>query len=172
MGKNSRAATATTSNGSTDKKTTSKKTDGLTKQVADKAAGNFKLNGLPKPMRKSCNLTYKEICELYYYIIMPKLEELKENLKITKENLCTHDDGGNGIGGSSMDGLGIAHILNNDRVNLPLFKQQATMLEALCRTEKEIRQGTYSNKCKCGNFIPFVRLRLIPETNACMVCAR
>ena len=177
MGKISRAATATTSNRSRDKKTTNKKTTGLTKQIAtaaNEALGKHRRNGIAEPNRKICKLGYKKLL-----LVFNKIKELEDecqfNIDTITERLSDNgDDGGNGLDDS----------LSNAKsgVDPGLMREKAHYQDRLAKlngVKNKIIAGTFSDACqcktanhKCNGRIDFERLLTLPLTTVCRDCSR
>lgn len=98
-------------------------------------------------------------------IILDKIEETKEEIEQLEE-LTKPIKPDNAYGRlSRMDAI------NNKTINDAALRKQTSQLQKLERTLERLDEGSYGKCLKCGEEIPFGRLRFMPWTTKCVKCA-
>lgn len=186
MGKNSRAAAATTDNRSANKKTTNNQTvganqpknpkRGISKKLMQEAVENSQKskNGIPENPR--CSFGYKQLSELR--------SRINEAQKAERDNVASYDDSieNSDDGSDSFDDFFSAKSCIDPELQVKKFRS-LELLRKLNQQEQLIMIGKFSNTCehqvfkekkagfvKCGKRIPFAHYKIVPETNICVEC--
>jgi DnaK suppressor protein len=103
----------------------------------------------------------KEIQQL----ILDKIEETKEEIEQLEE-LTKPIEPDNAYGRlSRMDAI------NNKTINDAALRKQKSQLQKLKRAQERLNDGSYGKCLKCGEEIPFGRLKFMPWTTKCVKCA-
>ncbi len=98
-------------------------------------------------------------------IIHEKIEETKGEIEHLKE-LTKPIAPDNAIGRlSRMDAI------NNKTINDAALRKQKKRLKKLERALDKLKEGKHGNCRKCGDPIPFGRLKFMPWTTKCVKCA-
>lgn len=98
-------------------------------------------------------------------VILTKIEETKEEVEHLKE-LTKPVAPDKAIGRlSRMDAI------NNKTINEAALREQTSRLQKLERALTKLEEGNYGTCVKCGDPIPFGRLKFMPWTTKCVKCA-
>lgn len=98
-------------------------------------------------------------------IIQDKIIQTKEEIEHLEE-LTKPVAPDNAIGRlSRMDAI------NNKTINDAALREQKRRLQKLERALNKIEDGSYGTCMKCGDPIPFGRLKFMPWTTKCVKCA-
>lgn len=98
-------------------------------------------------------------------IINDKIEETRKEIKELEE-LTKPIAPDNAIGRlSRMDAI------NNKTINDAALREQKSRLQKLERALTKLDEGNYGKCIKCGEEIPFGRLKFMPWTSKCVKCA-
>lgn len=98
-------------------------------------------------------------------VILTKVEETKEEVEHLKE-LTKPVEPDKAIGRlSRMDAI------NNKTINEAALREQTSRLQKLERALTKLEEGNYGTCVKCGDPIPFGRLKFMPWTTKCVKCA-
>jgi len=103
----------------------------------------------------------EEIIKIIHEQIESTKEEIKELIELTKPISLD-----NSIGRlSRMDAI------NNKTINEKALRDKKRNLQKLERAVERHREGKLGKCLKCGNEIPFGRLKFMPYTTRCVKCA-
>jgi len=110
-------------------------------------------------------MTEQELKELYA-LIENKISETKEEIRELRE-LTKPVSPDNAYGRlSRMDAI------NNKTINEAALREKKQILQKLERAEERALKDKLGTCLKCGDDIPFGRLKIMPYTTRCVKCAR
>ena len=90
--------------------------------------------------------------------VTEEIEELKELTKPVKLD-------------ASVGRLSRMDAINNKAINDKSLREKKSTLQKLERARERAKEGDLGKCLKCGNDIPFGRLKIMPYTTRCVQCA-
>ena len=90
--------------------------------------------------------------------VTEEFEELKELTKPVKLD-------------ASVGRLSRMDAINNKAINDKSLREKKSTLQKLERARERAKEGDLGKCLKCGNDIPFGRLKIMPYTTRCVQCA-
>lgn len=90
--------------------------------------------------------------------VQEEIEELKELTKPVKLD-------------ASVGRLSRMDAINNKAINDKQLREKKSTLQKLERAQERCKEGKLGTCLKCGNEIPFGRLKFMPYTTRCVSCA-
>ncbi|CAN5492802.1 hypothetical protein BH23BAC3_BH23BAC3_16000 [soil metagenome] len=103
----------------------------------------------------------KELKSLTDSLIKTIKEEITELTELTKP--VSHD--------ASIGRLSRMDAINNKAINEKALREKKSTLQKLVRAHERYKENKLGPCLKCGNEIPFGRLKIMPYTTRCIQCA-
>jgi len=103
----------------------------------------------------------KEIAEIIDEQIESIKEEIIELKELTKPVKLD----------ASVGRLSRMDAINNKAINEKSLREKKSTLQKLERAQERAAEGDLGKCLKCGNDIPFGRLKIMPYTTRCVQCA-
>ena len=100
----------------------------------------------------------KEIIDEQVKSVREEIEELKELTKPVKLD-------------ASVGRLSRMDAINNKAINDKQLREKKSTLQKLERAQERYEEDKLGTCLKCGNEIPFGRLKFMPYTTRCVSCA-
>lgn len=100
----------------------------------------------------------KKIIDDHIESVLDEIEELKELTKPVKLD-------------ASVGRLSRMDAINNKAINEKQLRDKKSTLQKLERAQERYEEGKLGKCLKCGDDIPFGRLKFMPYTTRCVQCA-
>jgi len=100
----------------------------------------------------------KKIIDDQIELVRDEIEELKELTRPVKLD-------------ASVGRLSRMDAINNKAINDKQLREKKRTLQKLERAQERYKEDKFGTCLKCGNEIPFGRLKFMPYTTRCVQCA-
>lgn len=102
----------------------------------------------------------EEIAQIIDEQIESVTEEITELIELTKPISLD----------ASIGRLSRMDAINNKTINENALREKKSILQKLERAQERYKEGKFGACLKCGNEIPFGRLKIMPYTTRCVQC--